>query len=76
MLVGDDVTLECEVNTPEAPVTWAKDGKVLKGKGKKLKIEKDGCVHRLVIKGATPAQAAAYTASVGDDTTKSVLTGN
>ena len=70
----NDVTFECEVSRADAEVKWYKNGKILKGTGKKLKIIKDGTKHKLVITGVTKAQAAEYTATVGKETTKGALT--
>ena len=74
VFVDDEVTLECEVNNPQAEVKWYKNGKLLKGTGKKVKIVQEGTVHKLLISSATPTQAAEYSAKVGKDTTKGTLT--
>lgn len=68
-----DVVMACEVSRANAKVEWFKNGKPLKATGKKLRIVKEGVVHKLIITDAAMMNGAKYTARVGKEQTSGTL---
>lgn len=65
--------LECEVSPEGAPVRWLKDGEAVPLDGV-IAMQQEGCVRRLLIRSATPADAGTYTCDTGDDAVSFVVT--
>uniref|UniRef100_A0A8B9W0E0 Obscurin-like protein 1 n=1 Tax=Anas zonorhyncha TaxID=75864 RepID=A0A8B9W0E0_9AVES len=70
---GLPVLLECEVSPEGAPVRWLKDGEAVPLDGV-IAMQQEGCVRRLLIRSATPADAGTYTCDTGDDAVSFVVT--
>nr|XP_047928118.1 obscurin-like protein 1 isoform X1 [Anser cygnoides]XP_047928119.1 obscurin-like protein 1 isoform X1 [Anser cygnoides] len=70
---GLPVLLECEVSPEGAPVRWLKDGEAVPLDGV-IAMQAEGCVRRLLIRSATPADAGTYTCDTGDDAVSFVVT--
>ncbi|XP_069083306.1 obscurin-like protein 1 isoform X2 [Pleurodeles waltl] len=63
---SDPVVLSCQLSREGAPVRWYKDGVELEEK-QSLRMEVDGCHHRLVIASAHPQDSGEYMCDAGDD---------
>ena len=59
-MVGDKITLECEVKDPSKPIVWGLNGKELSPE-MKCKIEMDGNIARLVVDAAEIQHDATFT---------------
>nr|XP_038037907.1 LOW QUALITY PROTEIN: obscurin-like protein 1 [Anas platyrhynchos] len=70
---GLPVLLECEVSPEGAPVRWLKDGEAVPLDGV-IAMQQEGCVRRLLIRSATPADTGTYTCDTGDDAVSFVVT--
>lgn len=71
----DTIVLECEMDQPEAPVTWYFNGKQIeKGQDKRFNIITDGRKRKLVIKNCKLSDEGKYLAKTkGDETESEVL---
>ncbi|XP_067393755.1 obscurin-like protein 1 [Emydura macquarii macquarii] len=65
-LVGETVTLACELSRCNAPVRWAKDGARLQADGS-LILEEEGGQRRLVIPAAGVEHSGKYVCDAADD---------
>ncbi|RWS15516.1 twitchin-like isoform X8, partial [Dinothrombium tinctorium] len=70
---NDTITLECELDDPDAPVTWYKDGQEVKP-DKKVEIIAEGRKRKLVIKKCKLSDEGKYLCKTkGDETDCEVL---
>jgi obscurin-RhoGEF protein len=69
---GDTVTLVCEVNKPNKPAMWLRDGEqIVPGDG--VEITVDGNIHKLLIRRASLDSEAEYTCMIGNVDTTTML---
>lgn len=68
----DSVILECELNKPNIPVRWLKDGVELVPSDR-IRLVSDGNIHRLIIDDATLEDSGTYTCVCGSVTTEATL---
>ena len=68
----DSAILECELNKPNIPVKWLKDGVELVPSDR-IKLITDGCIHRLVIENATLEDSGTYTCICGGENTEATF---
>ncbi|XP_041506018.1 obscurin-like protein 1 isoform X1 [Microtus oregoni] len=69
---GDDATFQCEVSTPDAQVTWLRNGAVVTP-GPQLQIVQNGSSHTLIIRGCQLKDTGTVTARVGTTDTSARL---
>lgn len=69
---GDAVTLTCEVNKPNKPAMWLRDGEQITAT-EGYEIVVDGNVHKLLIRQASLEDEAEYTCMVGSADTNTML---
>ena len=67
------VTLECELNKPNVPVKWLKDGEEIKPDDH-IKVLVDEYTHKLVLSDVTLDDTAKYSCVVDDVSTEANLT--
>ena len=67
------MTLECELNKPDVPVKWLRDGKELTPDDR-VKFTVDQYLHQLVMTDVTLDDTAKYTCVCGDVSTEATLT--
>ena len=71
---NDPITLECEIDEWDAPVTWFKDGVEIKPDGKKVEMIAEGRKRRLIIKKSKISDEGKYLCTTrGDETDCEVL---
>lgn len=69
---GDTVQLVCEVNKPNKPAMWMKDGEqITTADGYEITV--DGNIHRLLIRRASLDNEAEYTCMVASEDTTTML---
>lgn len=69
---GDTVTLVCEVNKPNKPAMWLRDGEqITAADGYEITVE--GNVHKLLIRQASLENEAEYTCMIGNVDTTTML---
>lgn len=69
---GDDATFQCEVSTPDAQVTWLRNGAVVTP-GPQLQMVQNGASHTLIIRGCQLKDTGTVTARVGATDTSARL---
>ena len=69
----DSVLLECELNKPNIPVRWLKNGEELQPSDR-IQIKSDNFVHQLIIDNATIEDGGTYTCVCGSVSTDATLT--
>ena len=69
----ETMTLTCELNKPNMPVQWFKDGKEVKPDKKRITVSMDQYLHQLVIADVTVEDAAKYTCKYGDVSTECTI---
>ncbi|XP_008110065.2 obscurin-like protein 1 isoform X1 [Anolis carolinensis] len=62
----DQVTLTCELSRPNVPVHWYKDGEEVEER-EGLRLESEGCHHRLVIASAQVQDTGEFVCDAGGD---------
>ena len=67
------MTLECELNKPDVPVKWLKDGKELTPDDR-VKFSVDQYIHQLVMTDVTLDDTAKYSCVCGDVSTEAMVT--
>ncbi|XP_027734463.1 obscurin-like protein 1 [Empidonax traillii] len=70
---GLPVLLECQVSNPDAPVCWLKDGEAVP-LDDVIVVQAEGCVRRLLLRSASPADTGVYTCDAGDDAVSFAVT--
>jgi len=68
----DKLTLTCDLNKPDAKVTWLKDGKVITPDDR-VTVSMDAYTHQLVVAEATLGDAAKYSCKCGDVSTECTI---
>jgi hypothetical protein len=68
----DSVLLECELNKPNIPVRWLKDGEDLVPSDH-FKIKTDEYVHQLIIDNATVEDGGTYSCVCGPVSTDATI---
>uniref|UniRef100_A0A8C4MGG9 non-specific serine/threonine protein kinase n=1 Tax=Equus asinus TaxID=9793 RepID=A0A8C4MGG9_EQUAS len=69
---GEDLTLVCETVTPDSPVCWTKDGKVLRSSAR-CRLTYEGRQAQLVITGATLQDGGRYKCEAGGAWSSSIV---
>ena len=69
----DTVTLECELNKPDVPVKWLKDGQELTPDDR-VKFSVDQYLHQLIMTDVTLDDTAKYSCVCGDVSTEATVT--
>lgn len=59
VMEGEDLTLHCETTTPDSPVLWTKDGKMLRPSAR-CQLSYDGGQAKLVITNASLQDSGRY----------------
>ena len=71
-LEGDTITLACELNKPNKPAMWLRDGEqITVADGYEIIV--DGNVHKLVIRRASFDDEAEYTIMVGNNESSTMV---